>query len=126
MRQDAPVWPSVCVIVLGASAVMCGAFGAHGLSHMLDAKQMQVWHTAVAYHFWHALAFALALGVAPRSRARQIAMCAFAFGVVAFSGSLYLLALGAPHWVGVVTPFGGTAFIVGWVALGLAWWPRRT
>jgi uncharacterized membrane protein YgdD (TMEM256/DUF423 family) len=45
---------------------------------------------------------------------------AFALGIVLFSGSLYALAVGAPRWTGIVTPFGGVAFLVGWMALGLS------
>ncbi|NUO74211.1 MAG: DUF423 domain-containing protein, partial [Frateuria sp.] len=41
-------------------------------------------------------------------------------GIVLFCGSLYALALGAPRWCGAITPLGGVAFIVGWLALGVA------
>ena len=47
------------------------------------------------------------------------AIAAFAVGIVLFCGSLYALALGAPHWIGAITPLGGVAFIVGWIALGV-------
>ena len=50
---------------------------------------------------------------------------AFAVGIVLFSGSLYALALGAPRWVGIVTPFGGIAFVAGWLALGWTLRPRH-
>jgi uncharacterized membrane protein YgdD (TMEM256/DUF423 family) len=49
-----------------------------------------------------------------------VAKIAFAVGIVLFCGSLYTLALGAPRWVGIITPVGGLAFVVGWVALGLS------
>jgi uncharacterized membrane protein YgdD (TMEM256/DUF423 family) len=45
---------------------------------------------------------------------------AFALGIVLFSGSIYALALGAPRWIGIITPFGGLAFLIGWMALGLS------
>jgi uncharacterized membrane protein YgdD (TMEM256/DUF423 family) len=120
MRQ--PVSPAVAWILAlaGASAVAFGAFGAHALRGTLDARGLELWKTAVDYHFWHALAFGLAALVPLDGRARRIALSAFAIGIVLFSGSLYALALGAPHWTGIVTPFGGVAFIVGWLALGLA------
>jgi uncharacterized membrane protein YgdD (TMEM256/DUF423 family) len=102
----------------GASAVLLGAFGAHALRSVLDADHRELWHTAVQYHFWHALALALAAWTR-RGRAGRCAVGAFAVGIVLFSGSLYALALGAPRWTGIVTPFGGVAFVVGWVALGL-------
>jgi uncharacterized membrane protein YgdD (TMEM256/DUF423 family) len=110
----------VAVAVAGGTAVLLGAFGAHALSGHLAAQPMSIWHTAVDYQFWHALALALAAFAAPPGRARGLALRAFAIGIVLFSGSLYALALGAPHWIGVITPLGGIAFIVGWIALGLA------
>lgn len=118
MRQIARSPMGLLAGLIGASAVMLGAFGAHALRDVLDARGMELWHTAVQYHFWHALAFAMAV-LAPLSASRRCALAAFAIGIVLFSGSLYALALGAPRWCGVITPLGGVAFMVGWVALGL-------
>ncbi|MEO5831648.1 MAG: DUF423 domain-containing protein, partial [Rhodanobacter sp.] len=53
-----------------------------------------------------------------RGRSGRFAVAAFVIGIVLFSGSLYALALGAPRWCGVITPFGGLAFVAGWMALG--------
>jgi uncharacterized membrane protein YgdD (TMEM256/DUF423 family) len=105
--------------VAGASAVLLGAFGAHALRGVLDPAGRELWRTASQYHFWHALAWAVAC-LSPAGKARRIALCAFALGIVLFCGSLYALALGAPRWCGAITPLGGMAFIVGWVALGVA------
>ncbi|HJW05117.1 MAG TPA: DUF423 domain-containing protein [Rhodanobacter sp.] len=120
----AAVTPRVAVLVgvTGASAVLLGAFGAHALRGVLDARGSELWHTAVDYHVWHALALAVAAGLG-QGHSRRLAMFAFAAGIVLFSGSLYALALGAPRWVGIITPFGGLAFVVGWLALG---WTLRT
>lgn len=107
----------------GASAVLLGAFGAHALRGTLDPAHRELWHTAVEYHAWHALALVAATGLGS-GRARRCAIAAFALGIVLFAGSLYALALGAPRWVGIVTPFGGVAFVVGWIALGLSLRPR--
>ncbi len=71
------------------------------------------------YHVWHALALALTMGLG-RGRSRRVAIVAFALGIALFSGSLYALALGAPRWTGIITPFGGLAFVTGWIALGLS------
>lgn len=103
----------------GAIAVLLGAFGAHALRGVLDAQGRELWHTASQYHFWHALALVLATFAHP-GRARRWALAAFAIGIVLFSGSLYALALGAPRWAGAITPVGGLAFIVGWIALGIS------
>jgi uncharacterized membrane protein YgdD (TMEM256/DUF423 family) len=105
--------------IAGASAVVLGAFGAHALRDVLSAPQHELWHTAVEYHFWHALALAVAVWCRS-GKAARVAVILFALGIVLFSGSLYALALGAPRWTGIVTPFGGVAFIAGWIALGLA------
>ncbi len=106
----------------GFVAVALGAFGAHGLEGRLPAAHLAWWDKAVDYHALHALAL-LAVGLlalrAP-SRAAAAAGWAFAVGILLFSGSLYLLALTGTRWLGAVTPFGGTAFLIGWGALALA------
>ena len=118
MRQPA-LATGLLVGLTGATAVVFGAFGAHALRGVLDARGTELWHTAVSYHFWHALALVLAV-MAGAGRARRVAIAAFAIGIVIFSGSLYALALGAPRWFGAITPLGGVAVIVGWIALGIA------
>jgi uncharacterized membrane protein YgdD (TMEM256/DUF423 family) len=118
MRQIARSSAGLLAGLMGASAVMLGAFGAHALRDVLDARGIELWHTAVQYHFGHALALAVA-ALLPPGASRRCALVAFAIGVVLFSGSLYALALGAPRWCGAITPLGGVAFIVGWIALGL-------
>ncbi len=102
---------------LGASGVLLGAFGAHGLERRgLDAHALAIWETAVRYHLLHAVAL-LALALSPHAAQARSAGWLFALGIVLFSGSLYALALGAPRWLGPLTPLGGLAFIVGWLAL---------
>jgi uncharacterized membrane protein YgdD (TMEM256/DUF423 family) len=120
MRQPVSTATALIVGLAGATAVVFGAFGAHALRAVLDERGLDLWRTAVNYHFWHALALALVAFAAPPGRSRQIALPAFATGIVLFSGSLYALALGAPRLIGVITPLGGVAFIVGWIALGFA------
>lgn len=109
--------------VAGFLAVMLGAFGAHGLEARLGAGGVATWQTATHYHLSHALAL-LAVGVwqqrvadgaaAGRLRAAAVALLT---GIVLFSGSLYLLALDGPRWLGPVTPLGGLAFLAGWALL---------
>ncbi|MFT3792799.1 MAG: DUF423 domain-containing protein [Rudaea sp.] len=107
--------------LLGALGVAFGAFGAHALRGMLDDPALRIWHTAVEYQLWHALAlFALAVAPLPVSRWRRAGAYAFALGILLFCGSLYALALGAPHVLGAITPFGGVALIVGWLAAATA------
>lgn len=106
--------------VLGALAVVCGAFGAHGLEERLSAEMLDVWHTAVNYHVYHALAL-LALAVAPAAlwNSPWAARAGYAWlvGVAIFSGTLYALALTEIRWLGAITPIGGVALIAGWVLL---------
>ncbi|MDA8109869.1 MAG: DUF423 domain-containing protein [Betaproteobacteria bacterium] len=108
---------------LAAAAVVLGAFGAHALKARLPAATLAIYHTAVEYHFWHALGL-LAVGLAcvqlPESGWLRAAGWLLAAGVLLFSGSLYLLALSGVRWLGAVTPFGGAAFLLGWIVFAIA------
>ncbi len=103
--------------VLMALATVFGAFGAHALKAHLSQDRLQVYETAVRYHFIHALGL-LAIGLLLRSTdgslLRWSAVLVLA-GIVLFSGSLYLLTFGAPRAFGIVTPIGGLALISGWI-----------
>lgn len=92
--------------VLGFLGVALGAFGAHALKDKVDAD---LWRTAVSYQMWHVLAAMLV--------AAPLAKNLFLAGVVVFSGTLYALALGAPRWLGAVTPVGGLLLLAGWLAV---------
>jgi len=103
--------------LLIALATALGAFGAHALKAHLPQDKLQVYETAVRYHFLHALGL-LAIGVLLRSLDGELLRWAAALvlaGIVLFSGSLYLLTFGAPRLVGIVTPVGGLALIAGWI-----------
>lgn len=124
--------PSRVEITLGAlfalTGIMAGAFGAHGLEEQLAAREATgAWQTGVLYHLIHALAL-LSLGiwtrVEGRSAARSTAGACWSGGIVLFSGSLYVLALGGPGLLGPVTPLGGLLFMAGWVALLPAAWKK--
>jgi uncharacterized membrane protein YgdD (TMEM256/DUF423 family) len=103
---------------LGFVVVALGAFGAHGLEGRLSPEEMAWWQTATLYGLVHAAA-ALALSLAP-GRALARAGWAFILGAVLFSGSLYVMALGGPHALGMVTPFGGVLFLTGWALAAYA------
>ena len=96
-------------------AVALGAFGAHTLKATLEAHGMvEVWKTAVIYHFLHAIViFTLALW----ARASSGPWWLFFTGVILFSGSLYAVALTDLHWLGRITPVGGLCFLAGWAWL---------
>lgn len=114
--------------VSGFLAVAAGAFGAHVLRARIEARALEVFETAVRYQMYHALALVVVglLSAAPRpGQALSVAGWAFLVGTVLFSGSLYGLALSGPRWLGMITPFGGVGFLVGWLALAVAAGPAR-
>jgi uncharacterized membrane protein YgdD (TMEM256/DUF423 family) len=112
--------------VLLALATSFGAFGAHALQSQLPPDRLQIYETAVRYHFFHALGL-LGIGLAMRfidaSAVRWSAVLVLV-GIVLFSGSLYALAFGAPRALGIVTPVGGLALITGWFFFALGVWRR--
>lgn len=88
---------------------------------------LDVYETAVRYHMYHAFGLIAAAWVASWTespRARLGGWC-FVAGTLLFSGSLYMLTLTELRWLGAVTPFGGVAFIAGWLLLALAAGGRR-
>jgi len=109
--------------ISGGLAVVAGAFGAHGLEGVLDAKAFAVFETAAKYQMYHApalLAVGL-LGMLGRSgRALAFAGWSFLFGTLIFSGTLYALAFTGIRWLGAITPIGGVFLILGWLALAIA------
>ena len=107
---------------LAALGVVAGAFGAHALRDELAPAELDVWKTSVLYHVLHALALVLYGLFARTNPGRGLPGILFLAGIVLFSGSLYGLALGAPHWFGAITPLGGVALIAGWAIFG---WEAR-
>lgn len=108
--------------ISGALSVMLGAFAAHGLKSRLSPELLSAFKTAVDYQFYHTLALlllALLLKQAANSMPLLISSWLMLAGILLFSGSLYLLALGGPKWLGPITPLGGLCFIGAWVSL--AW-----
>lgn len=108
--------------VLGFLGVAAGAFGAHGLQDRISAEMLAIWNTAAHYQLIHAVAL---LGVAWATsrfatRWATVAGWLFLVGVMIFSGSLYLLAITSLRWLGAITPIGGVAFLLGWLALAIA------
>ena len=97
-----------------------GAFAAHGIK---DPKAAEWIKTGATYEFMHAMAtFACATFMQVGAKRARMAPAFFLSGSVLFSGSLYAMALGAPRWMGAVTPFGGMLFLTGWLIL--AWSAR--
>lgn len=92
-------WISVGAINM-AVAVACGAFAAHGLKPRLSAEQMAWWQTGTQYFFYHALGL-LIVGMLLRINLTSPTIAwVMQLGIMLFTGSLYLMALGMPRWLG--------------------------
>jgi uncharacterized membrane protein YgdD (TMEM256/DUF423 family) len=114
---DRRLWIRLAAIS-GLIAVAAGVFAAHGVT---DPRAKDLLHTGSNYEILHALGTLAAAALFPHTARRAVWPPAlFLAGTVLFCGSLYAMALGAPSWVGAVTPFGGLMFMVGWVALAWA------
>lgn len=105
-----------------ALAVAAGAFGAHALKSRLEPDLLAVFDTGARYQMFHALALLATAWASARwpGRATLAAGWLFVAGTLLFSGSLMLLALTGIRALGAITPFGGLAFIAGWVLLAWA------
>ena len=108
--------------IAGASGVVLGAFGAHGLKARVGPDLLEIWETAARYQILHALALLATAWASERwpGGASTAAGWLFLLGILIFSGSLYALALTGVTMLGAITPIGGLAFLAGWVALAIA------
>ena len=115
--------------ILAGIGVAAGAFGAHGLKEFLSPDMLATYETAVRYQMYHSLAL-IATGLyVHRSDGAQPKLASgaawfFVAGILLFSGSLYALTLTGFRWLGLVTPLGGIAFLIGWGMLAMAAWKR--
>lgn len=113
----------VTASVLGAVTVALGAFGAHGLKSLVNVRAVEIFETAVRYQMYHVLAL-LVIGFAKAITpiVRKWVFLFFLFGILLFSGSLYILSLDEifmvdASFIGFLTPLGGLLFIMGWMRL---------
>ncbi|WP_122672010.1 DUF423 domain-containing protein [Pseudomonas viridiflava] len=108
----------------GFTGVALGAFAAHGLKGRLTAEYLTIFQTGVLYQLVHALALLGVAVLAAQLPGRLVtwAGISFTIGILLFSGSLYALTLTGISKLGIITPFGGLAFLFGWATLGLAAW----
>ena len=111
--------------LLGALSVVLGAFAAHKLKQIAAPETVAVFETGVRYQFYHVFALFIVAILSERFKGKWINWSGYCFiaGIVLFSGSLYTLAaLKAKEaigmeGIGIITPFGGLFFIVGWLLL---------
>ena len=114
--------------ICGAAGVIIGAFGAHsfeklpmvqGFSNSELETARQWLETGVRYHFYHTaaiLGFGIVKMINPKISS-NVAGYGFLFGIVVFSGTLYVMSLTNIRMLGMVVPIGGLSFIAGWIAL---------
>lgn len=107
-------------IAIGATsallAVIFGAFAAHGLKTSVSDHYLDVFKTSAQYQMYHSLGLIL-IGVLYQSKpdtSLKVSAWLMMAGIILFSGSLYALVLSNQTWLGMITPIGGTAFIIGW------------
>ncbi len=109
--------------ILGMIAIILGAFGAHALKKVLSIEQLSTFETGVRYQMYHAL-FLLFIGLMKDipQKTKKVIYFLVLFGVILFSGSIYLLATNDLtsfdfKIIGFVTPIGGLLLILGWGVL---------
>ena len=107
-------------LLLSAFSVILGAFAAHALKKNVDAGSVSIFETGVRYQFYHAFAILIS-GILYKEFNQKIILKAyysFLIGVLLFCGSLYVLTIMSDYsWIGIITPFGGLSFIIGWCLL---------
>ncbi len=114
-------WLAAGALVCAVS-ILAGAFGAHGLRGRLDAGALALWETAARYLMYGGLGvMVMALASRPAGgRLFSVAAAALLIGSSIFCGTVAILALGGPRWLGAITPIGGLLMIVSFVLLAIA------
>jgi uncharacterized membrane protein YgdD (TMEM256/DUF423 family) len=109
--------------IFGMIAIILGAFGAHALKKVLSIEALSTFETGVKYQMYHAL-FLVLIGTLNElsQKAKKIIYNLVVFGVLFFSGSIYLLATNSLtsfdfKVIGFITPIGGLLLILGWGVL---------
>ncbi len=103
-----------------ALSVVLGAFAAHALKSRMPPETLATFQTGVQYQFYHALGVILVGLIAQFTKATAMVTIAgwlMLAGIVLFSGSLYIICFSGMRSLGIITPIGGTAFIVAWLLL---------
>jgi uncharacterized membrane protein YgdD (TMEM256/DUF423 family) len=114
----------VTAAFLGALTIAIGAFGAHGLKQLVDAEAITSFETGIRYQMFHVIVLLVIGFTGPISTTtKKWVFWFFIFGIILFSGSIYILALKEilsfdVKFLGLFTPLGGLSFIIGWLRLG--------
>lgn len=124
MPMNKPLWIKIAALS-SLISVALGAFAAHGLEAVLSDQRMEVFQTAVKYQMFHSLALLAIINLQDdllHLRWKILALRFLLLGMVLFCGSLYLLVITNISAFGMITPIGGTAFMIGWLLL---FWAAR-
>ena len=107
--------------LLSAIGVIIGAFGSHSLKTKLNPEELVIYDIATRYLMYHSIGI-ISLGILAYNvpdGVVEIPIIIMLIGIILFSGSLYLISIKGYTKLGIITPFGGTAFIVSWVLLAI-------
>ena len=103
--------------IFAALAILFGAFGSHALKEKLTLEQLEIYDIATRYLMFHALGI-FAIGILGYQVPKEVLtwpLLLMIFGILIFSGSLYLISLAGYKKLGMVTPIGGLALIISWL-----------
>ncbi len=115
-------------LIIGALSacvgVAAGAFAAHGLKSRMSIEMLSVFEVGVRYQMYHAFALLITAWVLSKWPSSLVIAGGWLFivGTLLFSGSLYLLSVSGIRWLGAITPFGGLAFLAGWICIAWGVW----
>ncbi len=115
-------------LIIGALSscigVAAGAFAAHGLKSRMSIEMLSVFEVGVRYQMYHAFALLVTTWVLSKWPSSLVIAGGWLFivGTLLFSGSLYLLSVSGIRWLGAITPFGGLAFLAGWICIAWGVW----
>ncbi len=118
----------IITALLGAIAIMLGAFGAHALKEKLGVDALKTFETGVRYQMYHVLVLLFVNTYSQfSSKVKNSISLLFFIGILFFSGSLYAItALGVnPKSIWFVTPLGGLFFIIGWLKLSFSFFKGK-
>lgn len=102
----------IIAALFGFSGVALGAFGAHGLRSVIPAELLETYKTGILYHLIHS---SVLLAISFSKFKLNTSFIFISIGIILFSFSLYFLAITGFSKLGIITPFGGTAFLAGWI-----------
>lgn len=117
----------VIAAVLGALAVILGAFGAHGLKGKITPELLQSFETAVRYQMYHVMVLLLINNMSQLDKyAQKVVSILFVLGILFFSGSIYAITFGIPaKLIWFITPLGGVLFVIGWLFLAYSFFKKH-